>query len=333
MLCLTELSDNHSWHDGRLRMGRPAIKSSQYTMKLQMQHLAKPVELYPNQLEPQTPPSHAEVPDTPLVKELRDQLRRGNSSDAVRLFLRAIADAALPTGELRAATFQVFGTDLMQEIIHACANLDCPFCKGGFVTCLRCEGTGRTDNTLACRSCRSLGAMRCDFCGGSGFAGYSFIPQELQADVALVRFEHASTMVSDSEQTLSTLSSQHEHPLRNSLTTYCHLARVHAIMANVLDLVRSGIDQPHDDTARLLARCWRGLAQVEEKLSQSIRSFVALSRAKSPQHVDDGGFENDRSSLLEEEALRFATSAKDRHVHMQNCSQRCVQSNSSKHDE
>jgi hypothetical protein len=91
-----------------------------------------------------------------------------------------------------------------------------------------------------------------------------------------------------------------------------------------LGLVRDGIDLPRADSARLVARSWRALAHAETQMSQTLKQLVKLGRTHPPNDTDEELFEEDRISLLEEQAARLAASAQDRVTHIRHRSRQGV---------
>jgi hypothetical protein len=111
---------------------------------------------------------------------------------------------------------------------------------------------------------------------------------------------------------------------REFLQAYSELARSHAIFNNVVHLLRGGINLPRTECARLVARCWRGLAEVESGMSQILLRFARRTRMHVQVNGDDQLFEEDRRCLLEAEAARLGASAHDRLAHMQHHSHRGI---------
>lgn len=259
------------------------------------------------------PSSSLEASRTPqraLTEVLGDALSQARPDDAVRLFIRAVEEGVLPRDDsLRAVAREMLGDQLLGGIIIACAGFACPYCTRGFMECEHCGGKGRTDRTLACRECRTLGARPCEFCAGSGWAGYSFFPDGITVAVATVRIERAIGTLKSLIASAG-LRSATRHGL---IELYGRLSRVHAACDNGLHLLRSSPNKEEATVVRLAASAWRGLTRSEGEMSDAL---TRLAASPLPASADEGRgtptFEDDRRSLLEEEAARLAESARAR---------------------
>jgi hypothetical protein len=130
-------------------------------------------------------------PIDPIIAALERHL----GEDAVRLFLNALAHhVAGGAFELVDALRTRGGEPMLQRLIMAFAKFPCPHCRRGLNACDGCAGSARTeDGRGPCQGCWSLGATPCDFCGGSGFATYNFVPEPVRAAVAAARADQAAT--------------------------------------------------------------------------------------------------------------------------------------------
>jgi hypothetical protein len=259
----------------------------------------------------------ASIGDHTLAREIDELMLHGRPADAVRNFLKAISDGTLSDdANLPAVAKEAMGATLVQQLIDACAGFACPFCRAGFTLCEHCGGRGRTEGDMPCSHCHSLGAAACDFCAGSGLAGYSFFPRALQVHVALARVERAVRHLAERGTKPSPALARHRQSSKDLLRHYRQLACAWAILKNATDLLQRRSDLPHAASARLVSRCWRGLAKAEADMSRTLTRFVQHVRAGSALRDDDARrFDEERMCLLEEEAGRLWASMKDRMSH------------------
>jgi hypothetical protein len=112
---------------------------------------------------------------------------------------------------------------------------------------------------------------------------------------------------------------------RESLKQFSQLTRARSSLQNVVELVRDGIDLPRDQSARLVARCWKGLATAEQEMSQTLACFAELQHAHSQCSTEEEKqFEEERVALLRDQAAQLAASAQDRLVHRRHRSRRDI---------
>lgn len=234
--------------------------------------------------------------------------------DAVRLIIRAAEEGVLGKGgDLPQVLNQMFAPPELGQLIAACADFGCPYCDHGLIKCDHCLGRGKVNVYHGCRDCLTLGATPCEFCTGSGLAGYGFFPSGVRLWIAADRIDRAyQRLMHVTEVPIDGLVFRDELVRR-----YAQLNGLRAIFDNGLQELRLSEDPRLPEVLRLASRAWRGLARSEVESSHSLaRLAVAPSRSRGPAAQDDL-FEKDRQRILEEEAIRLAAVVRQRVEHTQ----------------
>jgi hypothetical protein len=248
-----------------------------------------------------------------------EHIRAGETADAVRLFLRSLQDGALPSvGNDCESSRTVLGEALLQQLLAACAKFQCPYCASGFVHCPTCSGAGRTEGTLACTACRTLGVVPCDFCAGSGLAGYSFFPAGFDEAIASARVEGmARWLDANATSRRATARPAERRPdAKAALRRYLNLRRANGVFANALEMLRSRASNDQAEAARLAAKCWLGLARTELEMSNALGQLVPRTRPAAGATEGELQYREDRARLLGEIRSHLMDSARDRVGHM-----------------
>lgn len=129
-----------------------------------------------------------------VIELVAGELRGDKIGAAVRRFASAAQhDLSLCRSDLVAWLSKRIGKSLTQKLVHGFAVYPCMGCKGGIVACAACRGRGIGMRGDSCEPCVALGAVSCDFCAGSGWITYNFVPQPLRPFVILERTRIATT--------------------------------------------------------------------------------------------------------------------------------------------
>jgi hypothetical protein len=179
------------------------------------------------------------------------------------------------------------------------------------VSCDRCDGRGRTEGLIACAKCKTLGAVACDFCGGSGLAGFDFFPQPVWHAVARVRSRLASRRL---EAVLAAPPARGGAVALSDVLTrrYATVARWRAVLLGLPDPPRSPDGLDHADVthavsepvARLLAKADLDIAQTLAALATAVRKAVPV-----PHDDDRQAYQKARADVLQEWAADLSRAA------------------------
>jgi len=121
---------------------------------------------------------------TPVVEALTSR----NSRASVLRFQEVIANAPeLRNEDLAVWLAKSIGKQRTELLVHFYARYPCMGCKKGLLKCEHCDSRGVLSDGEVCERCLGLRAMNCDFCAGSGWITYSFVPPGLVAAVLLER--------------------------------------------------------------------------------------------------------------------------------------------------
>lgn len=266
-----------------------------------------------------SPALNAPAPNDPAAA-LALLLQQQRHADAARQFLQLPRTHALEADDLLSRLREHGGEDAVQRLVLAFATFACPHCRGGFENCHSCNGRGHgrdEDRGSACRSCGSLGAVACDFCGGSGFATYSFVPAALRASVAVARTDLAARRVAEdrNRHLPDTIARDQLGALRKVLAKQLlESQRDAAILVNAAQFARELRATSHrlrTFTGRLFGRASRNAKAAQVRVSTLFDVLATISRelASSAKHPDAVALETERAELFSALSGSFARSA------------------------
>lgn len=247
-------------------------------------------------------------------------MTRGRGADAVRLFLRAFEEGRLSAdggGEIRTAAGTNVEESLLSRVLVACADFPCPYCHNGFVKCAGCDGARKVEGEFACARCFTLGATCCEFCCGSGRAGYAFFPESIQMRLVSTVVDDAIRKVGADLRAVIDAATAKKSDERQLISRYAQLKRDHAVLHNAMEWLQKHERADRVVRARLAARCWRGLASSELALSQLLNRYCDIARARTVDTEVHRDFTDDQVNMLDREAARLNRSACDRLTHVQ----------------
>jgi hypothetical protein len=129
-----------------------------------------------------------------FAQRLKAALKADSTADAVRLFMDGVAHELVPDRpDLARWLVKVVGRTEMLRLARAFALRECFYCKGGLERCESCDGRGYHGDQTICERCMGLGVATCDFCTGSGWVTYNYMPAGLRMPVILERVKAASS--------------------------------------------------------------------------------------------------------------------------------------------
>lgn len=128
-----------------------------------------------------------------FARRLKACLKRGRSNEAVRLFMDGVAHELLPDRpDLARWLMKVVGRTETLRLAKAFALKECFYCKSGLDRCDACDGRGYHRDQTVCERCVGVGVAACDFCTGSGWVTYNYVPTGLRLLVILQRAKAAT---------------------------------------------------------------------------------------------------------------------------------------------
>lgn len=132
-----------------------------------------------------------------FAQRLKAALNSSSSVDVVRLFMDGVAHELVPDRpDLAPWLMQVVGRTETMRLAKAFALKECFYCKDGLERCEACAGRGHHRDAATCERCLGLGVAACDFCTGSGWVTYNYVPVALRLPVILERVKAASSKAS-----------------------------------------------------------------------------------------------------------------------------------------
>jgi hypothetical protein len=244
-------------------------------------------------------------PIDPIIAALERHL----GEDAVRLFLNALSRHVCDGDayELVDALRKRGGEPMLQRLVYAFAKFPCPHCRRGLNACDGCAGTARTDDGRGpCQRCLSLGATLCDFCGGSGFATYGFVPEPLRAAVAAARTDQAAARSAEllawplpTEVARGQLKATRK-VLAKELVS---LRREIAVLSNAAQFVReyrAANVNGRRFSARVFSHIARAAGPARTRVTVLLELLARISRelAVGAEEPDEEGFEAERAEMF-----------------------------------
>jgi hypothetical protein len=132
-------------------------------------------------------------PEQRFARRLKACLTSDRWPDAVRLFTDGVAHELVPDRpDLARWLMRVVGRTETLRLAKAFALKECFYCKGGLERCDACGGRGYHPDQTICERCIGLGRAACDFCTGSGWVTYNYVPAGLRLPVILERAKVAA---------------------------------------------------------------------------------------------------------------------------------------------
>jgi len=252
-------------------------------------------------------------------------LKAGRRIDAVRHFQAAVAhQTGLGGAGLAAWVEQQLGRKLNSELVKALAQYPCMGCKKGLVICEDCEGRAQTDDQRMCDKCTGLGAANCDFCGGSGWITYRFVPVGMRSAVVIER----AKMVLNKAQEL--LAEPLPPPGRKDAKrqrvalgqAVLRANRYLGALDNAIGLCKRPQQQEHQAQAslqRVAAVCRKAASRLEKRVRQALKALARLEadQARNSQNSSHRDRASRRSKYFEQRAASasFVGTSLD-HLHL-----------------
>jgi hypothetical protein len=136
-------------------------------------------------------PTEQKTPD--FVAKVRHALGKKRDSDAAALLVEGLSHSVVKkNADLTPWLRAQFGAVGAKQLLKSLTYFPCFYCKRGLLKCPSCGGRGRASGDWPCEPCVALGMARCDFCDGSGWATYNFVPVGLRLAVIIARVQAAT---------------------------------------------------------------------------------------------------------------------------------------------
>jgi len=128
-----------------------------------------------------------------FVAKVRLALGKKRDLDAAALLVEGLSHSVVKkNADLTPWLRSRFGAVGAKRLLKALTHFPCFYCKRGLLKCPSCGGRGRASGDWPCEPCVALGMARCDFCDGSGWATYNFVPVGLRLPVIIARVQAAT---------------------------------------------------------------------------------------------------------------------------------------------
>lgn len=216
-----------------------------------------------------------------VVELVAAELRADKVGAAVRRFASASQhDPSLGRHDLVPWLAERIGKSLTQALVHGFAVYPCMGCKGGVLLCAQCQGRGTSSRGDPCEQCVSLGAASCDFCAGSGWITYNFVPQPLRPFVIMERTRIATS------QACRILEMKNAGSPKAIAREIVQINRVLGALDNAMGAANEHLQSPHVKP-QMWQKAIGSCAKAGIKLDQKIRA--ALKRmANAPAILRSG---------------------------------------------
>ena len=223
-----------------------------------------------------------------FVAKVREALVNKRHEDAVSILVDGLARSAVrQNGDLTPWLSREFGAAGARKLLQTLTHFPCFYCKRGLTKCTACTGRGHVAGDWPCDTCLALGYSRCDFCDGSGWVTYNFIPMGLRLSVIIARVQAAASE-------LKVLLQQPEPPAmggsaKEVASQLLALNRLAGIFENALDATRAfrnsgaaGKQVVHKIRKTCLIS-WKKLAPRIRACLKSLHAAAARQAASGPE--------------------------------------------------
>lgn len=226
-----------------------------------------------------------------FIAGVHKALGKGRETDAVSLLVEGLSHAVVKkNSDLTTWLSSEFGLAGANKLIKALAHYPCFYCKHGLIKCGACVGRGPVTGDWPCEVCLASGAARCDFCDGSGWVTYNFVPVGLRLPVIISRVQ---TAVAELRALMKkpgplTINGRPEAVAKAVTSHLLALNRLAGIFENALDATRAfrnASGKRKDLVAKIRQSCIMSWKKLSPRMIACVR---ALHRATAKQAAAAG---------------------------------------------
>lgn len=211
-----------------------------------------------------------------IMQPVLRALDAGRETEAVHQFMQALShDTRFSRMDLTFLLAKLLGRTRMNALVQAFARHPCMACKRGLLLCDECDGKGIHTDGRICDTCVGLGTANCDFCAGSGWITYNYVPSGLRAAVVLARSKLALAAAQEIlAEPLPTVRKNNSTAIRKQLAqTLLQTNRLLGAFNNAVGVARRPPDQSStavEVLAKVEAACSKAAARLEKRLRENL---------------------------------------------------------------
>jgi len=219
-----------------------------------------------------------------FARDVAARLEQLGETEAGSRIDRILASGALPSdATLFGWLVRTIGQQATLRLVGSYARQHCFGCHGGLEPCDSCDGHGHSNNGEVCVQCLGLGAVRCDFCAGSGFVTYDAVPHGLQVPVAIRRMKDTLSRVGQHlDQPLPQISEKEPiSGLRENAKALSDLNRALGVFENGLLFSKDRTDcgpKTRSELAHVVRSSVRCAAACRSRMRKLIKVMAGAAR-------------------------------------------------------
>lgn len=229
-----------------------------------------------------------------FAQRLKAALKTGSTADVVRLFMDGVAHELVPNRpDLAPWLMKVVGRTETMRLAKAFALKECFYCKGGLERCEACDGRGHHRHTAICERCLGLGVAPCDFCTGSGWVTYNYVPAGLRLPVILERAKAATSRANELlRKATPTVSARGSRETGKALAKdLVQLNRLLGVFENAIVAGEKLVERDADHAAgmeKLVKTCLHAARRLQPRIRQALRALAEFARVESTRAAKPG---------------------------------------------
>ncbi len=222
-----------------------------------------------------------------IMRPVIAALNKNRPAEAARLFVGCVLHKTVPQGPgLMRWLVRAIGRADTRRLTQALAQQHCFYCTKGIESCEQCNGRGYFDDSTICRTCSGLGVARCDFCAGSGYVTYKYIPEGLRMAAISERSRGAVAEIhSLLKEPIPLVTDRRLAASRRALMLLlAKLNRLMGVLENAIDESESmvPIHPAYADPAdRVIRACMRAAAKLDPRIRQVLMNLADVAQCEA----------------------------------------------------